>query len=167
MDARNAKKGKRRPAPHQGRPAGSVRAATLLKAIRTALSRPGTDREECAANFGKIPKNTKNIDKFTGFFDKKRKRENIATHCNKMTCFIYLSAGDSNMSAIFFRAPQLPAFAMNCAALPAFARNRPQEGSAGRRGEAKIRRGLPLRRRVSLHAARRRCRVVQQPPKGA
>jgi len=42
---------------------------------------------------------------------------------------------------------------MNCAALPAFARNCPQEGSAGRR--------------VSRHAARRVSRVVQQPPGGS
>jgi len=107
MDARNPEKGKRRQAPHQGRPAGSVRPAILLPALGTALSRPGTGREERAGNFDKIPNNTINIDKFTGFFDKKRKRKNIVTHCNKMICFIYPSAGDSNMSANFFRAPHL------------------------------------------------------------
>ena len=107
MDARNPEKGKRRQAPHQGRPAGSVRPAILLPALGTALSRPGTGREERAGNFDKIPNNTINTDKFTGFFDKKRKRKNIVTHCNKMICFIYLGAGDSNMSANFFRAPHL------------------------------------------------------------
>ena len=165
MDERNPSKGKRRPAPHQGRPADSVRPATLLPAIGINppalvgfyLLRPGTEREGRAANFDKIPKNKINIAKFTGFFDKKRKRENIATRCNKTIYFIYLSRGDSKTATNFFHAPQLPAFAMNCAALPAFARNRPQEGPAGRRGEAKTRRGLPLRRRS---------RVIRQPPKG-
>jgi len=75
MDARNPEKGKRRQAPHQGRPAGSVRPAILLPVLGTALSRPGTGREERAGNFDKIPNNTINIDKFTGYFDKKRKRK--------------------------------------------------------------------------------------------
>ena len=101
------KRGKRRQAPHQGRPAGSVRPAILLPALGTALSRPGNDSGERAGNFDKIPNNTINIDKFTGIFDKKRKRDNIVTHCNEMICFIYPSAGDSNMSANFFRAPHL------------------------------------------------------------
>ena len=34
----------------------------------------------------------------------------------------------------FFCAPHLPAFQVNCAALPAFARNCPQEGPAGLAG---------------------------------
>ena len=50
----------------------------------------------------KYGKNSINIDKFTGFFDKKRKRENIVNSCYIMICFIYLSGGDSNMSIIFF-----------------------------------------------------------------
>ena len=138
METGHAKKGKRRSAPDRGRPAGSVRPATLLPAIGMNppalvgfyLSRPGTGREGRAVNFDKIPKNTINIAKFTGFFDKKRKRENIATRCNKTTCFIYLSRSDSNPSANFFRTAHLPAFAMNCAALPATACRKARRASS-------------------------------------
>ena len=139
MDAKNAKKGKRRSAPDWGRPAGSVRRATLLPAagmnppalVGFYLSRPGTGSEGRAGNFDKFPKNSINIDKFTGFFDKKQKRKNNAIRCNKTACFIYPNRSDSNTAANFFRAPHLPAFQVNCAALPAFARNRPQECAAG------------------------------------
>ena len=131
METGHARKGKRGPVPDRGRPAGSVLPATLLPAVGTALSHLGTEREGCAGNFDKIRKNTINIDKFTGFFDKKRKRENIVNSCYIMTCFIYLSRGDSNMSIIFFCAPHLPASVMNCAALPAYTRNCPQERRGG------------------------------------
>ena len=70
MKTGHAKKGKRRPAPRHRRPSVSVRPATLLPALGTVLSRPGTDREGLAGNFDKIPKNSINIAKFTGFFDK-------------------------------------------------------------------------------------------------
>ena len=110
MDAKNAKKGKRRSAPDWGRPVGSVRRAILLPAaginppalVGFYLSRPGTGSEGRAGNFDKIPKNSINIDKFTGFFDKKQKRENNANRCNKTTCFTYPNRGDSNPSANFF-----------------------------------------------------------------
>ena len=75
---------------------------------------PGIGRDGRAGNSDKIPNNSRNIDKFTGFFDKKRKREIIATHCNKMIYFIYLSGGDSNMATKFFRGAHLPAFARIC-----------------------------------------------------
>ena len=107
METGYAEKGKRRPAPHQGRPAGSVRQATFLPAFGTALLRPGTEDGRRAGNFDKITENKINIAKFTGFFDKKRKRENIATHCNKMTCFTYPIRGASNTATKFFRAPHL------------------------------------------------------------
>jgi len=138
MDAKNAKKGKRRSAPDRGRPAGSVRRATLLPAagmnppalVGFYLSRPGTGSEGRAGNFDKFPKNSINIDKFTGFFDKKQKRKNNAIRCNKTACFIYPSRGDSNTATIFFHVAHLPAFQVNCAVLPAYPRNCPQEGPA-------------------------------------
>ena len=101
METGHAEKGKRRSSPDRGRPAGSVRPAILLPATGTALLRSGTRREERAANFDKIPNNSINIDKFTGFFGKKRKRERIANNCNIMAYLAYLSAGDSNMNIIF------------------------------------------------------------------
>ena len=118
METGHAKKGKRRSAPDRGRSAGSVRPATLFPAVGMNppalvgfyLSRPETEREGRAGNFDKIPKNTINIDKLTGFFDKKRKRENIANRCNKTTCFTYLSRGDSNTAANFFHARICPHF---------------------------------------------------------
>ena len=120
METGHAGKGKRRPAPGQGRPAGSVRPVTLLPAVGInppalvgfCLSRPGTEREGRAANFDKIRKNTINFDKFTGFFYKIRKRKNSAKHYNTMVYFIYLSGSDSNTVANFFRGPHFPAFAM-------------------------------------------------------
>ncbi len=91
--------------------AAGVKTAALLMAVGTALSRSGTEREGCAGNFGKIPGNWIKLYKFTGFFDKKRKRENIATYCNEKTCFIYLSAGGSDTAAKF---SLRPAFARIC-----------------------------------------------------
>ena len=56
-----------------------------------------------AMNFDKIPNNSINIDKLTGFFDKNSAREIIVKHCNSMVINTNLSAGDSNMAAKFFR----------------------------------------------------------------
>ncbi len=95
VNAHYAKKGTRRSASDRG-------GAAPLSPDGTCLSRPGIRREECAVNFRKIPKNTVNTDKFTGFFDKFPNGKNIASYCNKRISNTILSAVDSNMTGKIF-----------------------------------------------------------------
>ena len=108
--------GKRRTSPERGRRStshreeippspGGINPPALAGAN---LSRSETNRKDRAVNFDKIPNNSINIDKFTGFFDKKRARENSVRDCNIVTYKIYLSGGDSDMTAKILHAPHLP-----------------------------------------------------------
>ena len=68
-------------------------------------------------------KNTINTDKFTGFFDKKLKREILANHCNILSLFEYLSVCHSNKAAKKF---QTSAFARISDEIGAILRISPQ-----------------------------------------
>ena len=78
---------------------------------RAARVRPATDAALSARS--ELPKNSINIDKFTGFFGKKRNGEAIASYCNIKKMDTYLSMRRSNKTAKNFKPPHLPAFSMN------------------------------------------------------
>ena len=59
-----------------------------------------------------IIKFNENIDKFTGFFDKKRAEKFLVTYCNIMIIDKYMSANRSDKATKFFQPPHLPAFTM-------------------------------------------------------
>ncbi len=69
-----------------------------------------------------LPKNSINIDKFTGFFDKKPYGKIIESYCNIKKIDTYLSMRRSNKAAKNFKPPHLPAFTVNGARLGAFPR---------------------------------------------
>ena len=81
---------------------------------------PGAD----AALFARseLLKNSIKLDKFTGFFDKKRNGETLSNHCNILSLCEYRSVRRSNKAAKKSKPPHLPAFAMNRARLRAFPR---------------------------------------------
>ncbi len=93
-----------------------------------------------AVNFDKLVKNTINLDKFTGFFDKKRARETSASHCNKRDMDTNLSAGDSNTESKKFSSG---AFARICAELSASPRISAQFGASALPARAVPERPLP------------------------
>ena len=59
-----------------------------------------------------LPKNSINIDKFTGFFNKKRNGETLVNHCNISILCAYLSMRRSNKALENTGTAHLPAFAM-------------------------------------------------------
>ena len=60
-----------------------------------------------------LPKNSINIDKFTGFFDKKTYEKKLVTYCNIKRFDKNMSPFDLNMTAKIFRVAHLPAYAMS------------------------------------------------------
>ena len=165
VDTNYPKKIKRRFAPHRGTPTLSHhRWATPPSPaginppalVGFYLSHSGMSHKAHAVNFDKIPKNTIKLDKFTGFFDKKRAREISVKHCNSMVTDMNLSAGDSGKRQKNFGAPHLPAFGMKQAGFPAFPRKKAQPRVTGRSSTA----GLPSR---AAPRRRRRCPLPHSP----
>ncbi|MCE2452587.1 MAG: hypothetical protein J4F48_07055 [Nitrospinae bacterium] len=102
-------------------------------------------------NFDKIPNNSINIDKFTGFFDKNSAREISVKHCNSMVINTNLSAGDSNITGKFSQAPHLPVFQVNWAGLPASPRNRVRLRITGQSSTAGPPKHLPAFALIAYH----------------
>ena len=123
MDAEHTKKRKRRFAPHRGTPAPShLWAASLSPAginppalVGFYLSRSGMSRNGRAMNFDKIPKNSINIAKFTGFFDKLLKIIFPVNDCNSKVYLENMSDAHSDPAAKKISSPaHFPATARIC-----------------------------------------------------
>ena len=109
--------GQNRAREHGGIPMDLVGGKRMDRAIHIP---PATDAALSARS--ELLKNKINIDKFTGFFNKKRNGEAIASCCNINKIITYLSVRRSNKAAKNFKPPHLPAFAVNGARLGAFPR---------------------------------------------
>ncbi len=89
-----------------------TQAASLTVSLMGTGRSDGTTPRGRRTEDSEFLKNTINIDKFTGFFDKKLCRKKIVRYCNIKIFDKYTSVDDSNKATKNFSEPHLPAFAM-------------------------------------------------------